>query len=191
MIPRWAVAVNPCPKNGVFMPRKIRPIRVEGNIAYITLTQGHIATIDAADVPLVEGFNWYARCKYRRDGSLRTAYAARSIREIRRVILLHREIMQPPDNMQVDHIDGDGLDNRRANMRIVTRQQNQRNMRTPCNNSSGAKGVSWHYQTKKWQAHIRLNGKGHYLGLFYSIQEAAAAYAAASKKYHGVWGRVE
>lgn len=171
-----------------------RHIRIEGDVAYVTLTQGYVATIDAADVSLVEGFNWCAMCAYRADGSLRTVYARRitSRRDgPRRKITLHRQIMDPPDHMQIDHIDGDGLNNRRDNMRIATNQQNSCNQRKHCNNTSGFKGVHWRICTNKWQARIKIDGKRKHLGLFDCIHEAAAAYAAASEKLHGEFGRLE
>lgn len=173
---------------------KIRPIRIEGDVAYVTLTHGYVAVIDAADVSLVEGFNWYAFCHYRADGALRTVYALRktSLRDgPRRTALLHRQLMQPPDYMQIDHIDGDGLNNRRENMRIVTHQQNQQNTRISCKNTSGVKGVCWDIGKNKWRAKISIGGKQKYLGLFTCIQAAAAAYAAASEKHHGKFGRLE
>jgi hypothetical protein len=90
------------------MPKSIRPIRVEGNVAFVPLTKGRESVIDAADVHLVEGFNWFAHV---RGGG---AYAC-SLRlsPKRKHIILHRIIMGDPDGLEIDHIDGDGLNNRR------------------------------------------------------------------------------
>jgi hypothetical protein len=92
-------------------------------------------------------------------------------------LLMHRVIMKPPDDMQVDHINGNRLDNRRCNLRIVTNQQNQWNQ-------TRAKGYSWHRNKNKWQARIVKNKKTIYLGLFDNEQEARQAYLEAKEIYH-------
>lgn len=173
------------------MPRKIRPIRVEGNAAYVPLTKGYTAIIDAADVPLVDGWNWKAKEDRRSDGSLRAVYAVRnmSIGGRRDTVRLHRVILAAPHGAQCDHISGNGLDNRRANLRLATNAENQRNGRTRCDNTSGVKGVCRH--RGKWKAYIKANGRRKNLGLFSDIADAAAAYAAASAKLHGEFGRIE
>jgi hypothetical protein len=97
---------------------------------------------------------------------------------------LHRRVMDAPEGVQVDHIDGDPLNCTRANLRLCTHAGNQHNRGKYKNNSSGRKGVSWHRQTGKWQAKICLNYKTIYLGLFTCIEEAAAAYDAAARELH-------
>jgi hypothetical protein len=72
----------------------------------------------------------------------------------------------------IDHIDGNGLNNKIENMRDVSTSGNQRNQRMQSNNTSGVTGVFWHKQTEKWQALVRVNGKQKYLGLFTDITEA-------------------
>jgi hypothetical protein len=83
----------------------------------------------------------------------------------------------------------DGLDNRRANLRIATHQQNNHNHRISKNNTSGFKGVTWFERSKKWVAQINMNGKKIHLGLHGTPEAAHAAYAAASAKLHGEFGR--
>ena len=78
-------------------------------------------------------------------------------------------------DMEVDHIDGDGLNNKKSNLRIVTRSENQKNLRKPSTNSSGAVGVCWSKKSKKWQAQIRKKGKQIHLGFFDSISSAIKA----------------
>lgn len=80
-----------------------------------------------------------------------------------------------PEN-QIDHCDGDGLNNRIENLRNVTQGENQKNQRMPRNNTSGFTGVFWHKQKEKWQSQIKINGKRKYLGRFDDIYEAASAY---------------
>ena len=84
---------------------------------------------------------------------------------------------------QVDHIDGDGLNNRLENLRAVSSTENSRNVRKKSNNTSGVSGVHWHKRDKKWQAMIEVNYKTIHLGLFSNKDEAVAARKAAELKY--------
>jgi hypothetical protein len=94
-----------------------------------------------------------------------------------------------PDGMEIDHENGHQLDNRRSNLRLATRQQNQFNTKIRRTNRSGIKGVSIHEPSGKWRSSIKVGGAAVSLGYFRDKEEAAAAYAAASKKYHGQFGR--
>jgi hypothetical protein len=91
--------------------------------------------------------------------------------------------------MQVDHRDGDGLNNRRANIRAATVAENQYNGRVRVDNLSGFKGVSFRPKENKWVAFIRANGRNNYLGIFPTPEDAHAAYAKASAQMHGDYGR--
>ncbi|PPD07167.1 MAG: Fis family transcriptional regulator [Hyphomicrobium sp.] len=91
----------------------------------------------------------------------------------------------------VDHVNGDGLDNRLVNLRLASHAENNRNCRTYRSNTSGIKGVSFHRTWNKWQAHIQTDGKQRFLGSFKTKDEAAQAYREASKMYHGEFGRFE
>ena len=83
---------------------------------------------------------------------------------------------------EVDHINGDRSDNRIANLRLATRQQNSENRHGAQSNSkTGLVGVSWHKRAGKWQAHIRVKGRTRYLGLFESTQDACMAYLQAKQ----------
>lgn len=171
--------------------RAIRPIRVEGNIAYVPLTKGYEAIIDAADVPNVSGFNWYAHEARKSDGSLRTIYAIRDDRSQRgtRVrVALHRVVMAT-SAQDVDHIDGNGLNNRQGNLRAATRSQNIHNAARKCTNTSGIKGVHWAKDKGKWRAQIRHTNGRATLGYFKCRTAAAIAYARASKVLHGEFAR--
>lgn len=89
----------------------------------------------------------------------------------------------------IDHEDVDPSNNRFGNLRPATHSQNHCNKKTPANNTSGFKGVSWNKKDRVWQALIKLRGKSHYLGGFGDPAEAHAAYCAASAKLHGEFGR--
>lgn len=83
---------------------------------------------------------------------------------------------------EVDHVDGNGLNNSWRNLRSVTHQENGRNRRKPKNNTSGYTGVHWHKTSQKWGAYIHIEGKNRYLGYFANIEDAISARAAASAK---------
>jgi hypothetical protein len=89
----------------------------------------------------------------------------------------------------LDHIDGNGINNRLENLREATSSQNAHNMRKSRRNTSGFKGVSKHKATGSWQANIALNGKQRFLGLFDTAKAASEAYDAAAEKLHGEFAR--
>lgn len=172
-------------------PKQIRPIRVECNIAYVTLTKGYEAVIDASDVPLIGKWDWSAIISRRPDGSLRAVYARRGVRLNggNNAVYMHRVIGGPMGLDETDHKDGDGLNNRRSNLRNVTRTQNSYNGRTRVDNTSGFKGVGWDESNQRWRARIKTGGKEHTLGYFICRAAAAVAYARASSELHGEYGR--
>lgn len=90
-----------------------------------------------------------------------------------------------PMEYEVDHIDQNPSNNCITNLRLATRSNNMNNTSKRSDNKSGIKGVTWNKQINKWRAQIRINGKYKYLGYFTNIDDAAAAYATAAKKYHG------
>lgn len=163
----------------------MRQIRIEGDVAYVPLTRGYEAIIDVADLHLIDGFNWTCLI------GPRAVYACRTgPRPKQQKIIMHRLLMGNPKGLQVDHIDGDGLNNRRSNLRLATASQNMCNQRLTARNTSGFKGVSWHGRSAKWQSHIMLHGKSHNLGQFNCPTAAHFAYAKASRAMHGEFGRV-
>lgn len=165
-----------------------RPIRIEGDVAYVPLTKGYEAVIDAADVPLVEDASWCAKIARNGDGSIRTVYAEKGFAGIGgRIImtLMHRMLIGAPKSSMVDHVNGNGLDNRRLNLRLATSSENAHNRRINRNNTSGLKGVCFDKSAGKWRAMIRLDGKLRHLGFFMDIEEAHAAYVSASLRLHG------
>jgi hypothetical protein len=121
-----------------------------------------------------------------------TTYAKRGISIVdygnpRNVTKMHVAIMLPRIELgvKVDHLDGDGLNNQRSNLRLATQAQNLLNRGPQRNNCSGFKGVSWHKGAGKWTANISVNGSRRYLGVFDGVLDAAAAYNKAAVELHG------
>lgn len=98
---------------------------------------------------------------------------------------MHRMIMCAPKGMEVDHINHNGLDNRRSNLRLCSHSGNQHNTRLRSTNTSGYKGIGWHKRREKWQVAITTNGIRRYLGYFTDINDAVIARKAAEEKYVG------
>lgn len=150
----------------------------------IQLTRGLVALIDEADLDAVSQHSWHARnCKGR-------LYAATSDRRegYPSTLYMHRLIL--PGANRVDHINGNSLDNRRANLRDVTHRQNIANTFARDGGTSRFKGVHWARHAKKWSAHITVNGKGRNLGYFVDETDAAKAYDAAARAGHGTTARL-
>lgn len=166
----------------------LRPVRIEGNIAYVTLSQGREAVIDAADAASVGQFNWHYVV------ASGIAYAARNeVRDCgtRRPQYMHRFLLGSPQGLQIDHVNGDGLDNRRSNIRAVCATQNQRNKRLGKNNTSGVQGVCYARRDGLWMAYIKVSGKGIVLGHFKTFEAAVAARKQAERElgFHENHGR--
>jgi hypothetical protein len=163
----------------------VRPIRIVGEIAFVPLTKGKEAAIDASDAALVGQHNWYAVAQRRG-----VYYAERTgPPPEKRTIRMHRAILGEPFGFEVDHRDSDGLNNRRSNLRIATVAQNQWNRRTQVNSTSGFKGVTWSTREGKWRARISVNKQRIELGYFVDPTDANAAYLQAAERYHGEFSR--
>lgn len=89
----------------------------------------------------------------------------------------------PPRSMVVDHRNGDRMDNRWTNLRVITQSQNLLNRRLGINNKSGRKGVCWNKASKGWEVGFKRGGKKFHVGIFDDLDEAAEAYQAASKAF--------
>lgn len=147
----------------------------------IPLTQGQFTIVDECDRD-VDQWLWTAH----RSNSDSTWYAKRTAWNPKRTVLLHRLIAErflPLADLEVDHIDGDGVNNRRENLRLATTKENQRNRKLTVRNTSGFKGVTWCKRTKKWLAQIRVNYKTVFLGYFITPELAHAAYIKAAEHY--------
>lgn len=156
----------------------------------IKLTQGKFVLVDDCDYEYLNQWKWCT-------GKLRnTFYAVRGSRRSeskkRKLIYMSKVILQRMEIKfkQVDHIDGNGLNNQRSNLRSATNQENLFNQGLRSDNTSGHKGVSWNKRVQKWQVCIRVNGKNKHLGLFDDIEDAARAYNQAAKKHYKKFARL-
>lgn len=152
----------------------------------IALTRGLVTVVDDEDFVALSVYKWYAK---KRD---HLYYAARNETlpdGRRRTILMHIAILGV---VGVDHADGNGLNNRRYNLRPCNQAQNQGNRRKigTRNCSSKFKGVSWNVRLQKWAAYIRKNYKRIHLGFFSDESEAALAYDAAARKHFGEYAKL-
>lgn len=159
------------------MPGKPSEIFLEGPTARVSLTQGLFAVVDAGDVDAVSRFKWSVNV-----GSRGHRYAVALDGGVR--VWMHRLLTSAPDGMVVDHIDGDGLNNRRENMRVCTQAQNAMN-RTSIRHPAGRKGLRYDPQSGHWAARVAISGKRPWLGTFETEAEARDAYNEAAQRLHG------
>lgn len=135
----------------------------------IALTQGKYALVDDADFEWLNQWKW----TYHSNG-----YAHRGLcKNGKRVgsMFMHRQIISNNSSLDTDHINRNKLDNRKSNLRKVTRQFNSFNRTEPRHNTSGHKGVSFHNPSRKWHAYINLNYKKKHLGAFAKLKDAVRA----------------
>jgi hypothetical protein len=144
-----------------------------------------VAIVDAADASSVLQYKWHAKL------GRQTTYARRNARRPDGTYggqTLHQFLT---GYELTDHRNGDGLDNRRANLRAATPGENGQNCRKRPHNTSGFKGVTWHKHRHKWMAQIKPGGgKNRCLGYFLTAEEAAYAYDAAARELHGEYAAV-
>jgi len=147
-----------------------------GEIRFIPLTKGKVAIVDAEDYAWLSQYKWHASKKGY------NWYACRNYN--RSIVCMHRVIMNAPKGMLVDHIDHNGLNNRRSNLRLCTSSQNHQN-RERTRGTSNYKGVYREKRYRKWCASVYFEGRNHYLGSFSNEVEAARAYDKKAAELFG------
>lgn len=150
----------------------------------ISLIDGSPVSVDLGDVPLVGELRW----RRNRYGYAVANYTCTSGK--RTTVLMHRLIMGTGESRSIDHINGDKLDNRRANLRYATPTQNGMNRPKNISNKSGFKGVSFKADRGRFVAQINVEGIRKTLGTFLSAEEAAAAYDEVAYDLYGVFARL-
>lgn len=134
--------------------------------------------IDLDDIDKVKNIKWH-KTELQRS----TYYCTSNDKKWKRI---HRLILNVTDpNIVIDHINHNGLDNRKSNLRICTNQENIMNCNIPKNNKSGCKGVYWSKDKNKWTVQVSVNGKTKYIGRYNKYEDAVKARKEAAEKYYG------
>lgn len=156
--------------------REVRKCFERGGVGVVPLTRGMEAIVDLADLAAVAPFNWAALCTKTGHGYAQrsTTIAGKSTH-----VLMHRAIMDAPIGSVIDHLNGNGLDNRRANLRVCSHSDNMKNIVMHRINRIGIKGV-WEAKGR-YRASIQHNGVTIHLGAYATPEQAASAYYGAAK----------
>lgn len=154
----------------------------------IPLTHGQFTIVDDEDYELLSQFKW----TWQPPGKNRqTGYAYRKEYPSNKSIFMHRLLLNAPKGLQVDHINGNGLDNQRHNLRLATNRQNHYNLpKRRDGNTSTYKGVHLAPSGYGWETQIRVDGRTIHLGIFPTQHAAAIAYNEAALTHHGEFARL-
>lgn len=175
-----------CTDIKIFNPWGVRAVPLKPVGSYFTEMKeirlgnsGKVALVDDEDYDKVKGWAWCIRHNHGND----YAYAKTKGTYNRKCIVMHRLIMNAPKGTILDHIDHDGLNNQKSNLRFCTNSQNCMNRKAI--GRSKYLGVSWTTLERKWKAHVKVNKKAIHLGTFADEEMAARAYDEAAKVYYG------
>lgn len=151
----------------------------------IQLTTGKVALVDDDDYEYLNQFKWYIMKNRNRYYAMKKIYQNGQ----QTAMLMHRLIMNTPSGMDTDHIDMNGLNNQKSNLRVCTRSQNMYNTNKNTNTSSKYRGV-YLLGPNRWQVKISVNHKSIYLGMYKTEIEAAIKYDEAAIKNRGEFARL-
>lgn len=152
----------------------------------IPLSKGKFAKVDDCDFVMLNGLSWHLHQRGEVYYAVTLKFMGIGKYKMHRLLLglTHK------DGIIVDHIDGDGLNNQRSNLRIVTTQQNGFNRRNNINSFSKYKGVNYHKKQKTFRANIKINGKPIFIGNYKSEIDAARAYNEKAKELFGEFANI-
>lgn len=176
--------------------RGLNDIRVEGDVAYVYLTDRHdnvkaVAKIDAVDVPKLKEFgkrwaaSWWNKVNQYRVVARIQLEPGKGRQAKTKTISMHRFLMDAPDGMEVDHVNHDTLDNRRStNLRLVTRPQNMQNLQGAHRDSrTGVRGVHWDAPRQRYHARVHVGQKTIHVGYYRTLEEAQIAVIEARRQH--------
>ncbi len=145
----------------------------------IKLTQNKVAIVDDGDYELLAQWKWHANNQHGNWYAINPKMGR-----------MHRFVMNNPIDLEVDHLNGDGLDNRRCNLRACTHSQNMMNQKAKTCQTSKYKGVWWQKDRKKWVSSIRLNQQKIYVGSFLDEGDAGRAYNKKARELYGGFAKL-
>lgn len=148
----------------------------------LPLTKGFSVMVDDEDYDFLNQWKW----------TYQSGYACRNATnpdKTRKPIKMHRLLMNPPDTMEVDHIDGNGINNQKSNLRICSHAENCKNQKVRYSTKTGFKGVDFHTKSNKYRVRITRHYKVHHVGFFSDLQAAVKAYNEASVWLHRDFAR--
>lgn len=163
--------------------RKPLNVRIEGAVAHIEV-HGETFIMDAEDIRLLDGWTLHISKGH-------VCLRGTRIETPIFIVRLSRLLLNAPRGMEVDHISGNTLDNRKANLRVCTRTENARNTSSHSDSACPYKGCSYDKRSRKWHAQICANRTYYHLGYFHVPEAAAEAYNAKARELFGEFARIE
>lgn len=182
---RWQRHGDPLADIPLNFVRPGRRVTIDGSECFeVPLSYGRFCFVDLIDAEWVQKHNWFCDRPPGRSG----IYVIRT--EGGKVIRLHRAILDAPSELEVDHVNRNGLDNRRCNIRLATKSQNNANKPLPGNKTANYRGVSRCKARNCWQAQFKIHGKNRGLGLYDDQRDAALAYDAFARHHFGEFAQL-
>lgn len=156
--------------------KKYNDYEIQEDYVIMYTSKGEPFYIDLEDFDKVKDICWYVNAQ----GYIAGLYN-------NKIVLIHRFILNAPDDLLVDHRNHDTTNNRRYNLRLATKAQNNINVKLRTDSSSGVTGVNWNKESNQWVVRISVNNKRIYLGRYNNFDDAVEARKQAEEKYFGEW----